>query len=67
MTNDPYGAHAALLEDALFQVKRVIVGQDRMIERTFICLLARGHCLIEGVPGLGQDPHGLDPGEGGGR
>jgi MoxR-like ATPase len=54
MTNDPYGAHAALLEDALFQVKRVIVGQDRMIERTFICLLARGHCLIEGVPGLAK-------------
>src|ERR1700748_453708 len=47
-------AHAALLEDALFQVKRVIVGQDRMIERTFICLLARGHCLIEGVPGLAK-------------
>src|SRR6476469_1272821 len=46
--------HAALLEDALFQVKRVIVGQDRMIERTFICLLARGHCLIEGVPGLAK-------------
>lgn len=54
MTNDPHGAHAALLEDALFQVKRVIVGQDRMIERTFICLLARGHCLIEGVPGLAK-------------
>ena len=45
---------AALLEDALFQVKRVIVGQDRMVERTVICLLARGHCLIEGVPGLAK-------------
>ena len=43
---------AAILEDALFQVKRVIVGQDRMVERTIVCLLARGHCLIEGVPGL---------------
>jgi hypothetical protein len=30
---------AALLEDALFQVKRVIVGQDRMVERAIICLL----------------------------
>ena len=47
-------ANAALLEDALFQVKRVIVGQDRMVERTIICLLARGHCLIEGVPGLAK-------------
>jgi MoxR-like ATPase len=55
VTNDHQQAnHAALLEDALFQVKRVIVGQDRMIERTFICLLARGHCLIEGVPGLAK-------------
>ena len=46
--------HAELLEDALFQVKRVIVGQDRMVERTLVCLLARGHCLIEGVPGLAK-------------
>jgi MoxR-like ATPase len=54
MSNDHQAAHAALLEDALFQVKRVIVGQDRMIERAFVCLLARGHCLIEGVPGLAK-------------
>ena len=47
-------ATAAVLEDALFQVKRVIVGQDRMVERTLVCLLARGHCLIEGVPGLAK-------------
>jgi len=47
-------ASAALLEDALFQVKRVIVGQDRMVERTLVCMLARGHCLIEGVPGLAK-------------
>src|SRR6201982_1444126 len=45
---------AALLEDALFQIKRVIVGQDRMVERALLCLLARGHCLIEGVPGLAK-------------
>ncbi|HEY2300998.1 MAG TPA: AAA family ATPase, partial [Acidimicrobiales bacterium] len=49
-----HGASAALLEDALFQVKRVIVGQDRMVERALLCLLARGHCLIEGVPGLAK-------------
>jgi MoxR-like ATPase len=54
MTDDSQAPQAALLEDALFQVKRVIVGQDRMIERTFVCLLARGHCLIEGVPGLAK-------------
>ena len=34
------GTSAALLEDALFQVKRVIVGQDRMVERALVCLLA---------------------------
>ena len=44
----------AVLEDALFQVKRVIVGQDRMVERALVCLMARGHCLIEGVPGLAK-------------
>ena len=48
------GDRGAVLEDALFQVKRVIVGQDRMVERAFVCLLARGHCLVEGVPGLAK-------------
>src|SRR6202171_2411845 len=45
---------AARLEEALFRTKRVIVGQDRMVERALVCLLARGHCLIEGVPGLAK-------------
>src|SRR5215218_2644264 len=42
------------LERALFEVKRVIVGQDRMVERILVCLLAEGHCLVEGVPGLAK-------------
>jgi MoxR-like ATPase len=45
---------ASSLEKALFEVKRVIVGQDRMIERLFVALLARGHCLLEGVPGVAK-------------
>ena len=53
-TAEPPTDPARLLEDALFQVKRVIVGQDRMVERSLLCLLARGHCLIEGVPGLAK-------------
>src|ERR1700733_5705381 len=53
-TDSQHAASAALLEDALFQVKRVIVGQDRMVERALVCLLAGGHCLIEGVPGLAK-------------
>ncbi|WP_433386423.1 AAA family ATPase [Micromonospora sp. KLBMP9576] len=45
---------ATLLERALFETKRVIVGQDRMVERMFVALLARGHCLLEGVPGVAK-------------
>jgi MoxR-like ATPase len=45
---------ATTLERALFEVKRVIVGQDRMVERMFVALLARGHCLLEGVPGVAK-------------
>jgi len=50
---DPLTA-APVLERVLFEVKRVLVGQDRMIERMMVCLLARGHCLLEGVPGLAK-------------
>ncbi len=45
---------AVLLEDALTQVRRVVVGQDRLVERVMVCLLANGHCLIEGFPGLAK-------------
>ncbi|WP_334143997.1 AAA family ATPase [Rhabdothermincola sp.] len=51
----PTGAvEPALVEQAIFEVKKVIVGQDRAIERLFVCLLAGGHCLLEGVPGLAK-------------
>src|SRR4051812_19926592 len=42
------------LEAALFEIKRVIVGQDAMLERVFVALLADGHLLLEGVPGLAK-------------
>jgi MoxR-like ATPase len=45
---------AALLEQALFEVKKVIVGQDRVIERLIVTLLAGGHILLEGLPGLAK-------------
>ncbi len=45
---------AEILESALFEAKRVLVGQDRMIERLFVCWLANGHCLLEGAPGLAK-------------
>jgi MoxR-like ATPase len=50
----PESPASAALESALFEVKRVIVGQDRMVERILVCLLAEGHCLVEGVPGLAK-------------
>ena len=42
------------LEQALFEIRRVIAGQDTMLERVLVCLLAQGHLLIEGVPGLAK-------------
>ncbi len=42
------------IESALFEIKKVIVGQERLVERLIVCLLARGHCLLEGVPGLAK-------------
>src|SRR5437870_11395730 len=38
----------------LFEVKKVIVGQDHLLERMLVGLLARGHLLVEGVPGLAK-------------
>src|SRR5882757_8757064 len=42
------------LQDALYEIKRVIVGQDAMLERLLVSLLAGGHVLLEGVPGLAK-------------
>ena len=42
------------LEQALFEIRRVISGQDQMLERVLVCLLTGGHLLIEGVPGLAK-------------
>ena len=45
---------ASKLRTLLFEVKKIIVGQDLMLERMLVALLARGHILIEGVPGLAK-------------
>ncbi len=47
-------ADVALLERAIYEVKRVIVGQDQLVERILVGLLARGHILLEGVPGVAK-------------
>jgi MoxR-like ATPase len=44
----------APMERLLFEVKKVIVGQDHLLERMAVALLARGHLLVEGVPGLAK-------------
>ena len=42
------------MERVLYEVKKVIVGQDHLLERMVVALLARGHILVEGVPGLAK-------------
>ena len=51
----PHGSDAAtLMERVLYEVKRVVVGQDQFLERVMVALLAGGHLLVEGVPGLAK-------------
>jgi len=47
-------AEVQTLERALFEVKRIIVGQDQLLERILVGLLAKGHVLLEGVPGVAK-------------
>jgi MoxR-like ATPase len=46
--------NATTMERVLYEVKKVIVGQDHLLERLVVALLARGHILVEGVPGLAK-------------
>ncbi|MEU4226519.1 MoxR family ATPase [Nonomuraea sp. NPDC026600] len=50
----PDETDAAVLRQTIDEVRRVIVGQDHMVERLIVALLARGHCLLEGVPGVAK-------------
>ena len=55
MTNQTSNAeNPSLMERVLFEVKKMIVGQDHLLERMLVALLARGHILVEGVPGLAK-------------
>jgi MoxR-like ATPase len=51
---DSHVEAASQVERVLFEVKKVIVGQDHLLERLMVALLARGHILVEGVPGLAK-------------
>ena len=53
-TTDEAASAGAELEQTLSEVKRVIVGQEYLVERLLTALLADGHCLLEGVPGVAK-------------
>jgi MoxR-like ATPase len=53
-TPTPSTTASALVERALFEMKHVVVGQDRMLERLLVGLLTGGHILLEGVPGIAK-------------
>jgi MoxR-like ATPase len=54
MDADQVGEVRVRLEETLYEIKRVIVGQDAMLERVLVALLVGGHVLLEGVPGLAK-------------
>ena len=54
MGNMTISGQSGPLERVLYEVKKVIVGQDHLLERMVVALLARGHILVEGVPGLAK-------------
>ena len=45
---------ATLMERILYEVKKIVVGQDHFLERVLVAILAQGHLLVEGVPGLAK-------------
>ena len=53
-SRDGRGRSEYPLEQALYEIKKTIVGQDELLERMMVALLARGHLLVEGVPGLAK-------------
>ncbi|HEX9811180.1 MAG TPA: MoxR family ATPase [Burkholderiales bacterium] len=48
------GETSSLMERILYEVKKVVVGQDHFLERVLVAILAHGHLLVEGVPGLAK-------------
>src|SRR5438132_10480692 len=48
------GEAAVEMERILYEVKKIVVGQDHFLERVLVAILAQGHLLVEGVPGLAK-------------
>jgi MoxR-like ATPase len=53
-SRDTHSEVASLMERILYEVKKIIVGQDHFLERVLVAVLAQGHLLVEGVPGLAK-------------
>ena len=53
-SNSTSAQASTLMEAILYEVKRVMVGQDHFLERVMVAVLAQGHLLVEGVPGLAK-------------
>ena len=53
-SNANHNAVAEQMQRVLYEVKRVVVGQDHFLERVLVAMLAQGHLLVEGVPGLAK-------------
>ncbi len=54
MQGTEHGETASLMERILYEVKKIVVGQDHFLERVLVAVLAQGHLLVEGVPGLAK-------------
>ena len=64
--NEAVREEARLVQTAMDEVRKVIVGQRTLVERMMVALLCRGHLLVEGVPGSREDDGGQDAGAGAG-
>src|SRR5436853_6368264 len=51
---DQGGDVSSQMQRILYEVKKVVVGQDHFLERVLVAILAQGHLLVEGVPGLAK-------------
>jgi len=54
MTDSKPADTATLMQKVLYEVKKIVVGQDQFLERVLVAILAQGHLLVEGVPGLAK-------------
>lgn len=55
MTDSTHAADiSVLMQKVLYEVKKIVVGQDQFLERVLVAILAQGHLLVEGVPGLAK-------------